>query len=58
MEFTFEESAWEKALNGRNPGDKISVLELLPLLEEEDEDGVLEALEELEEKDSKPQNDD
>lgn len=50
MEFTFEESAWEKALNGRNPGDKISVLELLPLLEEEDEDGVLEALEKLEEK--------
>jgi hypothetical protein len=48
MEFTFEESSWEKALNALHPGDKISVLELLPLLEEEDEDGVLEALEKME----------
>ena len=50
MEFTFEETIWDKALNALQPGDKISVLELLPLLEEEDEDGVLEALDALEEK--------
>ena len=50
MEFTFEETIWEKTLNALQPGDKISVLELLPLLEEESEDGVLEALDALEEK--------
>lgn len=50
MEFTFEESAWEKALNRKTPADKIGVLELLSLLEQEDEDGVMEALDALEEK--------
>lgn len=48
MEFTFEESPWEKALNALQPGNSMGILELLPLLEEEDEEGVLEALDELE----------
>jgi len=50
MEFTFEESLWEKSLNALQPGDSINVLDLLPLLEEEDEEGVLEALDELAQK--------
>ena len=50
MEFTFEESIWEKALNALHPGDTISVLELLQLLEEESEDGVLEALDAMEQR--------
>lgn len=50
MEFTFEERPWEKALDAMQPGSVIRMLDLLPLLEEEDEDGVLEALDELEQK--------
>ena len=50
MEFTFEEKPWEKALDALLPGSVIRTMELLPLLEEEDEEGVLEALEELEQK--------
>ena len=50
MEFTFEVSPWEQALDAKNPGDEISALELLSLLEEEDEDAVLEALDAMEQK--------
>ena len=50
MEFTFEATPWEQALDARKPGDEISALKLLSLLEEEDEDAVLEALDELEQK--------
>ena len=50
MEFTFEETLWEKTLAGLNPGDQIRTLDLLSCLEEEDEDTVLEALDELEQK--------
>lgn len=50
MEFIFEEKPWETALDALGPGDCISALRLLNLLEEEDEDGVLEALDILENK--------
>ena len=50
MEFTFDLSPWEQALEALNPGDEISTLKLLSLLEEEDEDTVLEALDTLEQK--------
>ena len=48
LEFTFEQTLWEKTLDGLNPGDQIRTLDLLSCLEEEDEDAVLEALDELE----------
>ena len=50
MEFTFEASPWEKALEALQPGETINILNLLSYLEEEDEDTVLEALDMLEEK--------
>ena len=50
MEFTFEKAPWEQALEALQPGDKISALKLMPLLEEEDEDTSLEVLDELEQK--------
>ena len=50
MEFTFELSPWEQALEVLNPGDTIDILHLLSLLEEEDEDTVTEALDQLEQK--------
>ena len=50
MEFTFEASPWEKALEALQPGETINILTLLSYLEEEDEDTVLEALDMLEEK--------
>ena len=50
MEFTFEASPWEKALEALQPGETINILSLLSCLEEEDEDTVLEALDMLEEK--------
>ena len=50
MEFTFEYSPWEQALEALNPGDEISTLKLMSLLEEEDEDTVLEVLDALEQK--------
>ena len=50
MEFTFEERPWETALDALQPGASVSALHLLNLLEEEDEEGVLEALDELENK--------
>ena len=42
MEFTFEATPWEQALDARKPGDEISALKLLSLLEEED--GTLQLL--------------
>ena len=50
MEFTFDASPWEKALEALQPGETINILTLLSYLEEEDEDTVLEALDMLEEK--------
>ena len=50
MEFSFEASPWEKALEALQPGETINILTLLSYLEEEDEDTVLEALDMLEEK--------
>ena len=50
MEFSFEDAPWEQALDALNPGDSISALELLTLLEGESEDTVLEALDTLEQK--------
>ena len=50
MEFTFEASPWEQALEALQPGETINILNLLSYLEEEDEDTVLEALDMLEQK--------
>lgn len=50
MEFSFEDAPWEQALDALGPGDSISALELLTLLEGESEDTVLEALDALEQK--------
>ena len=47
MEFTFEDSPWEQALEALKPGDTVDALELLALLEEADEDAVQEVLDEL-----------
>ena len=44
MEFTFEISPWEQELENCNPGDTLSALRLLSLLESEDEEVTLEAL--------------
>ena len=51
MEFTFEASPWEQAMENLHPGDEMNTLTLLSLLEEEDEDTVLEALDAMEQKD-------
>ena len=50
MEFTFEQSPWEQALEALQPGGEMNILTLLSLLEEEDEDAALEALDAMEEK--------
>ena len=50
MEFTFEQSPWEQALEALQPGAEMNILTLLSLLEEEDEDAALEALDAMEEK--------
>ena len=50
LEFTFEQSPWERALDALQPGDEISMLTLMTLLEEADEDMAQEALDELEQK--------
>ena len=50
MEFTFEPTPWERALDALQPGDTIKALELMSLLEEADEDAALEVLDELEQK--------
>ena len=49
MEFTFEESAWELALNALDRGDTISAVRCLALLEDMSEDEAEEALLSLEE---------
>ena len=50
LEFVFEETPWEQALNTLQPGDTISALRLLTLLEEADEETAQDALEALAEK--------
>lgn len=50
MEFTFEASPWEQAIEALQPGDTINALKLLTLLEEADEDTALDALDALEQK--------
>ena len=50
MEFTFEPTPWEQALDALQPGDTINTLKLLTLLEEADEETALEALDQLEQK--------
>ena len=50
MEFTFEQAPWEQALEKLSPGDHISALQWMALLEEEDEDTAVEALDALEQK--------
>ena len=50
MEFTFDYSPWEQALENLQPGDEMNMLTLMSLTEEEDEDTVLEALDALAEK--------
>ena len=50
MEFTFEQSPWEQALEALQPGAEMNILTLLSLLEEDDEDAALEALDAMEEK--------
>lgn len=50
MEFTFEESAWELALNALDRGDTISAVRCLALLEDMSEDEAEEALLSLEER--------
>ena len=50
LEFTFEQAPWEQALENMRPGDHISALPWMTLLEAEDEDGVLDALDALEQK--------
>ena len=50
MEFTFESSPWEQALENLHTGDEMNMLSLMSLLEEEDEEIVLEALDALAQK--------
>ena len=48
MEFTFEKSPWEQALEALRPGDSIASVRFLALTEGEDEDGLDEAFQALE----------
>ena len=48
MEFTFEASPWEQALDGLQPGDTLSAVRFLTLVEGEDEDAMEEAFATLE----------
>ena len=50
MEFTFESSPWEQALENLRAGDEMNMLSLMSLLEEEDEEVVQEALDALAQK--------
>ena len=50
MEFTFEDALWEQALDAMQPGEEISALKLMSLLEDEDEDGAMEALDAMAQK--------
>jgi hypothetical protein len=38
LDFVFEESPWEQELNNLQPGENMSALRLLTLLEEADEE--------------------
>ncbi len=51
MEFTFEDSAWETALNALRPGSSLSATRFLALMEQESEEVLEDALQMLEEKD-------
>ena len=44
LEFTFDKAPWEQAMDAMKSGEQISALKLMTLLEEEDEDGAMEAL--------------
>ena len=48
LEFTFEQAPWEESLMALQPGDTISAMQLLTLLEGESEDTVQNVLLELE----------
>lgn len=48
MEFTFEALPWEQALEKLAPGDQVSALQWMTLLEDADEDMAVEALDALE----------
>ena len=50
MDFVFESSPWEQALEAMEPGQSVDALTLLTLLEDADEDTAIEALDMLEEK--------
>ena len=50
MEFTFDSSPWEQALENLHAGDEMNMLSLMSLLEEEDEEIVQEALDALAQK--------
>ena len=50
LEFSFEPAAWELALEKMNPGDKLSALRFLTLLEGEEETEVETALCEMEQR--------
>ena len=50
MDFVFELSPWEQALEAMQSGDTVSALTLLTLLEEADEDTALEALDAIAQK--------
>lgn len=50
MEFTFEESPWELALDAMKPHGTMTALRFLSLTEDMDEDGVEEAFAQLEER--------
>ena len=50
LEFVFEETPWEQELGNLQPGENMSALRLLTLLEEADEEAAQEALEALTEK--------
>ena len=50
LEFVFEETPWEQELGKLQPGENMSALRLLTLLEEADEDTAQEALDAMAEK--------
>lgn len=50
LDFSFEQPAWEAAIDALRPGDSLSALRFLALVEGEDEDAVEAAFQALEEK--------
>lgn len=50
MEFTFEQTPWERVLESLHPGDKLSAVRFLTLMEGEEETAVEDAFFDLEEK--------